>query len=143
MEKNVSSHGGKECEQFIGCENQENVTMSEWLKNVVKVSDSMDIDKIIPLHTDDVRFRIGNNETIVGKAAVGQGFKKLFSLLKSICHKVTGAWELENVAIVESEVTYVRKDGKVVVVNCATIFRKEGDLIKDVRIHLDISPLFQ
>jgi len=37
---------------------------------------------------------------------------------------------------------WVKHDGKVVTVPCTSILRKRGDLLQDLRIYIDISPVF-
>ncbi len=46
--------------------------MSDWVKHYYAVVDSMDVEKFAPLHTEDVRLRFGNAETVVGRDAVVQ-----------------------------------------------------------------------
>ena len=44
--------------------------------------------------------------------------------------------------IVESNVTYTRKDGSRVTVPVVTIYREDGDVIADYRVFIDLAPLF-
>jgi hypothetical protein len=46
------------------------------------------------------------------------------------------------VVIVELAVEYTRKDGKMVTLPCANIFRMDGLLVRDYRIFMDVSPIY-
>lgn len=117
-------------------------TMSDWVQTYYAAVDGMDMETYLSYHTDDVRFRFGNNPATVGKEPVRQGLTQLWSLLTGLKHTMIGVWEQDNIVVVEAEVTYTRKDGKVVVLPSATILRREGDKVTDIRINMDISPVF-
>lgn len=78
----------------------------------------------------------------MGKEAVEQDLNHLWTSLESLSHHTTGIWESGNVTIVEANITYTRKDGKVVVLPAAFLVRREGDLVNDLRVNMDINPLF-
>jgi hypothetical protein len=65
--------------------------MSDWIRKAIAACDSMNIDEFLALHTEDVRFRIGNNETLIGREALRHGVEKLWSSLKSMSHDITAA----------------------------------------------------
>jgi SnoaL-like domain len=115
---------------------------TNWVKDYYATVDGMKMEEYLAWHTDDVRFRFGSTETTVGKEPVEQGLNHLWGALKSLCHDMTGVWQQDNVTIVEANITYTRKDGKAVVLPCVTVLRREGNLINDVRINMDINPLF-
>ncbi len=115
---------------------------TNWVKDYYATVDGMKMEEYLAWHTDDVRFRFGSTETTVGKEPVEQGLNHLWGALKSLRHDMTGVWQQDNVTIVEANITYTRKDGKAVVLPCVTVLRREGNLINDVRINMDINPLF-
>ena len=51
-------------------------------------------------------------------------------------------WNDGAATIVESTVTYTRKDGSTISLPVVTIYRGEGELIDDYRIFMDVAPLF-
>lgn len=114
----------------------------DWVKDYFATVDSMNMERYLANHTDDVRFRFGSTPTTIGKEPIREGLNQLWGSLESMSHHMTGAWVVDNVAIFEADVTYTRKDGKTVVLPAATILRTEGDLVKDIRINMDINPLF-
>lgn len=113
-----------------------------WVHDYYHTVDTMNMDAYLAYHTDDVRLRFANNPTAEGKAAVAGGLHHLWEALSSLKHDFTEIWEVDNVAIVEANITYVRKDGHTVVLPCVTVLRRQGDLVDDVRINMDLSPLF-
>ena len=115
---------------------------TDWVKAYYANIDAMDMKETLAGLTDDVKFRFGSNPTTTGKEAVEQGLSQLWSALESMSHNMTGVWESGNVTIIEADVTCIRKDGKVVVLPVATIWRREGNLINDFRVNMDINPLF-
>jgi ketosteroid isomerase-like protein len=115
---------------------------TDWAREYYAAVDSMNMEKYLAYHTDDVKFRFGSTPTSTGKEPVIQGLNQLWSGLESMRHNITGIWIVDNVAIVEADITYTRKDGKAVVLPAATVLRLNGGLVDDVRINMDINPLF-
>ena len=117
-------------------------SMSDWVKNYYAVVDSMDIEKFGPLHTEDVRLRFGNAEPVVGRDAVVRGIAGFWASIKGLRHNFVQTWEEGDVEIVEALIDYTRHDGQVVTVPCTSVLRKRGDLLQDLRIYIDISPVY-
>jgi hypothetical protein len=65
-----------------------------------------------------------------------------FSSIKGLKHRLLKVWHLEGAAIIQGEVTYTRKDGRLVTVPFMNLFRLEGPLINEYLIYNDVSPLF-
>lgn len=115
---------------------------TSWVTDYYAAVDSMNMEKYLAYHTDNVKLRFGNNPTTEGKAALEQGINQLWAMLESLRHTMTGVWQVDNVTIVEATILYTRKDGKAVDLPAVTILRRDGDLVGDVRINMDISPVF-
>jgi SnoaL-like domain len=113
-----------------------------WAREYYAAVDSMNMEKYLAYHTDDVKFRFGSTATSTGKEPIVQGLTQLWNGLESLRHSITGIWIADNVVVVEADITYIRKDGKAVVLPAATVLRLSGDLVDDVRINMDINPLF-
>jgi ketosteroid isomerase-like protein len=120
----------------------ETTSDTNWVKDYYAAVDSMNMEQYLAYHTDDIKFRFGSTPTTVGKEAIEQGLNQLWGALESLRHQMSGVWQIGNVTIVEAEITYTRKDGKVVVLPAATILRRDGNLVSDIRINMDINPLF-
>lgn len=116
--------------------------MSDWAKHYYSVVDSMNAEEFTALHTDDVRLRFGNAEPVVGRNAVVQGIIAFWSMIKGMRHNFVQTWVEGDVEIVEALIDYTRQDDKVVTIPCTSILRKRGDLVQDLRIYIDVSPVF-
>jgi limonene-1,2-epoxide hydrolase len=51
-------------------------------------------------------------------------------------------WEVGNVVFAEMDVIYRRKYGSVISLPCCNVFRLEGDKFSELRIFMDVNPLF-
>lgn len=91
---------------------------------------------------DDVRFTFGNAETVVGRDAVRDVWAGFCEGIDGVRHDVIEEFEQGPATIVESTVTYTRKDGSTVTLPVVTIYRGAGELIDDYRIFMDGAPLF-
>jgi hypothetical protein len=123
------------------------MTVDQWVVDLFRAIDSMDTATVAKAFTEDGRFRFGNNEPAVGREQVEQSVSGFFSIIGGLSHEITGVWsgscEGGPVTSVETNVTYVRKDGtETQALPATTTLRMEGDRIKDLRIFMDVSPLF-
>ena len=57
-------------------------------------------------------------------------------------HDFVQIWDTDEAGISEAVTVYTRKDGSEVGIPVTTILRKRGDLVEDVRIYMDLAPLF-
>ncbi|MBA2677851.1 MAG: nuclear transport factor 2 family protein [Ktedonobacteraceae bacterium] len=114
----------------------------DWVRAYYAAVDSMNMESYLAYHTDDVRFRLGSTPTTTGKEPVKAGLNHLWGALESLRHEMTGVWIVDNIAIVEADITYTLKSGKAVILPAVTVLRTEGDLVNDVRINMDINPVF-
>lgn len=116
--------------------------MSDWAKRYYEAVDSMDLETYATLHTEDARLRFGNAPPAEGKQAILDGISHFWETIKGLRHDFQQVWEEGDATIVEALITYTRMDDKQVVLPCTTILRRDGDLATDVRIYMDISPVF-
>ena len=105
--------------------------------------DSMDPDRYARHLSHDVVMRFGNNEPVVGRAAVRDAWAAFCASLQGVRHDLVERWDVGGATIVEARVTYTRADDSTVTVPVVTIYRAQGDLIDDYRIFIDLAPLFR
>jgi limonene-1,2-epoxide hydrolase len=98
--------------------------------------------KFITFFTEDARYRFGSFEPVVGREGIGNSVANFFPLVKALYHDIHTIWEQGNELIVEMDVIYTRHDDTVITLPVADIFRFEGDLIRDMRIFMDVNPVF-
>ena len=114
-----------------------------WLYEFFRSADSLDLDRLSAHMTDDVRLTFANYPTTAGKPAFRQAIGDLWSRIKGMSHSISGAWSLHGgrVGIGELAVMYTRRDDTLYTIKCATVLRRRGDQICDIRIHADVTQL--
>lgn len=116
--------------------------MSRDVAQVFTDIDALDADKFVAHLTPDVAFRFGNADPVIGRAAVKEAVVGFWATIDGLTHHMRNVWELGDTAIVQADVEYRRKDGKTVTVPNADILTYDGDLVRDWRIYIDISPVY-
>ncbi len=91
---------------------------------------------------DDAAFQFGNAQPVRGKQNVRDAVAAFFSSIKGIGHKLLGTWQVDDLVFVQGEVTYTRKDDKIVRVPFFNLFKMHGPLVSQYVIYVDISPLY-
>jgi ketosteroid isomerase-like protein len=114
-----------------------------WIHEYFRAADSLDLERLLAQHTDDVRLTFANYPTTTGKEPFRHAIGGLWSRIRGMSHGITGAWSLHDgqVGIAESIVTYTRKDGSLFTANACTVLRRRGGKVADMRIHADLNGL--
>lgn len=114
------------------------------IQKVFEAGEAMDVERFAERFTEDTCYQFGNEPIVYSR----QGIKEADSIaafnktVKSIKHHIKGMWEIGDLLIVEMQVTYVRKDDKSFTLPACDTVHFEGDLVKEMRIYMDISPVF-
>jgi hypothetical protein len=103
--------------------------------------DSMEPDRFAGHLAENVRFRFGNADPVIGRDAVRDVWAGFCETIDGVRHDLVDQWDTGTATIAEADATYTRKDGSTVTVPVVTIYRGE-DLIDDYRIFIDVAPLF-
>jgi ketosteroid isomerase-like protein len=112
-------------------------------ESVFKTVDAMQPEAFAQFLAEDGAFIFGNMPAAKGRAAVAGAVKQFFSSISGIKHHIAGVWQEGDTVTVELEVSYTRKDGKVVTLPCANIWKlNQQDKISDYRIFMDVNPVF-
>ena len=90
---------------------------------------------------DNPVYQFGNFEPCLDKGAIFESVKYFFSQVSALYHDIKMMWETGNTVIVEMDVMYWRKDGSLVTLPCADIFRFEGEKVAELRIFMDANPV--
>jgi ketosteroid isomerase-like protein len=114
----------------------------EWLREYYDDVDNMRLDAYLARHTDDVTVVFGNNPPAVGKDQVGQAIGGFWELIDGMRHNFVNVYEDDGATILQAEIDYERKDGQTVRVPATSILQREGDLVNDLRIYIDLTPVF-
>jgi ketosteroid isomerase-like protein len=118
------------------------VAQVDWVRHYYEVVDAMDMQTFLPLHTEDCLLVFGNNPPVVGQHAIAEVIAELWNSLDLLRHNPQRVWDLEESAIVEALIDYRRLDGHAVTLPCTSILHQRSHKIDDLRIYMDISPLF-
>lgn len=106
-------------------------------------SDLTNSDKFATFFTKHPHYRFGNPEPMVTHQAIRESSRAFSSKVKGLRHIVKTAWQPEeDVVILEMDVAYYRFDGKTVTLPVMDFFRFKGNLISELRIFMDVNPVF-
>ena len=116
--------------------------MPDWMKELFAAIDREDPDGFVAFLTEDGSFRFGNAPAVEGRENVREAVAGFFDSIGGLSHEVIGAWEDGDTTICEMRVTYTRKDGGIVEVPAANIFRMRDGLVHDYRIFVDNAAVY-
>lgn len=114
-----------------------------WIFEFFKIADSMDMERFLALHTDDVEVTVSNYPTQRGKQALAAGIGGIWQNLKAMSHSISGAWSLhdDTMGIAETTCMYTRKNDTIYTIRPCTTLRRRDGKISELRIHADMSQL--
>jgi ketosteroid isomerase-like protein len=112
-------------------------------QHVFQIVDSMDIDKLATLFTEDARVTFGNQPPYMGVSAIRDGVKGFFDTIAGLHHTLVRVWQIGDDTIAHADATYQRKDGSHVTLPAATVYHADHDgKIDDYRVFLDVTPIY-
>ncbi|TQV89749.1 nuclear transport factor 2 family protein [Aliikangiella coralliicola] len=114
---------------------------NQFIADLYKNIDQKNINFLDKTLGENVRFRLGNGEGIVGKDAVLAANAGFFVSITSMHHTITGAWNIGDTIICHGEVNYVRLDGSQYSAYFSTFLVFEGNMITDYLVFADLSEL--
>jgi ketosteroid isomerase-like protein len=115
---------------------------SERARAIFSAFDAKDVSALVALMTDDVRLRLGNAETVTGKAAFVDAVNAFLGSVAGFRHEIINVWRDGDILVTELEVHYTRLDGKQVTVPCCNVFGLRDDLVAGYRSYIDASPVY-
>jgi ketosteroid isomerase-like protein len=116
---------------------------NRWIYEYFRAADSLDLERLLSQHTDDVRLTFANHPTVVGKEKFCEAIGGLWATIKGMSHSISGAWSLhdDELGIAEATVMYTRKDDSLFTMKACTILRRRGGKVADIRINADLNGL--
>jgi limonene-1,2-epoxide hydrolase len=110
---------------------------------LLKLFEAMKIDEAVKQFTENSYYRFGNAPPAVGREAISQLTKSShFAQIIGLSFDIRAIWEQNNIVICEMEISYTRTDGRILTLPFTDIFHIEGNLVREMRIYIDPSPLF-
>lgn len=104
--------------------------------------DAMEVDSFVARLSEGVVFQFGNAESVVGRSAVRTYVAQFFSTIEGLSHDIENIWDVGNTTVVQMIVEYLRIDGRAVSAPAANILTYEGDLAREWRVYVDVTPLY-
>jgi ketosteroid isomerase-like protein len=117
--------------------------MEYWFGAMYRAIDTMAMDRFLAGLTEDVEVTFGNHPSLKGKAAVQQGIGAFWQSIRGLTHHWVNVIESGAHVVLEAKVDYVRADGRMVTVPCVTMLTCEGELVRSLRIYIDIAPVYK
>jgi ketosteroid isomerase-like protein len=115
---------------------------SDLVNSMFAAVESNDVDTYVSYFTEDAVYKVGNFDPVIGPEGIRQFAAPVLQAFSKVTHDIKNMWEVGDTVIIELEVTYTRKDGKVAKLPCMDIIRFEGDKVKSLQAYLDVSPAF-
>jgi ketosteroid isomerase-like protein len=104
--------------------------------------DTKDVSALAALMTDNVRLRLGNAETVTGKAAFVDAVNAFLGSVAGFRHEIINVWRDGDTLVTELEVHYTRLDGRQVTVPCCNVFQLRDGLVAGYRSYIDATPVY-
>ena len=121
----------------------EQADVPPFLSDVFSTIDRMDAEGYAQFFAPDAEWKFGNADLLQGRAAIATTAQSVFDLLTSIGHGLKQTYQTRDGFITHGDVTYHRKDGKVLVLPFSAFFTIKNNQITQYQTFMDGSPLFE
>lgn len=101
-----------------------------------------DLDAYMAFFDENALYRAGNQPAVQGREAIREVMARLRGSGLRVSHQMSGTWQKGDVVVCEMEVSYAHPDGRAVTLPCVDIFRVTGDKVREMRVYIDMSPVF-
>ena len=112
------------------------------VKQIFADIDSMNPDQFVAHLSEDVVFRFGNGDPVVGRADVRAAVAGFYSSIGAMTHHLIQTYDSGDTTVAQIDVEYERLDGKSVITPNADILVFDGELVKNWQIYIDLAPVF-
>jgi catechol 2,3-dioxygenase-like lactoylglutathione lyase family enzyme/ketosteroid isomerase-like protein len=117
-------------------------TNTDLVKRLFSRGEAFDSEGFITFFTNNPVYQFGNFDVCLDKQSIKKSADAFFSQIDAVYHEIKMMWEVGEAVFVEMDVLYWRKDGSMVSLPCFDIFRVEGDKFSELRIFMDVNPVF-
>jgi limonene-1,2-epoxide hydrolase/alkylhydroperoxidase/carboxymuconolactone decarboxylase family protein YurZ/catechol 2,3-dioxygenase-like lactoylglutathione lyase family enzyme len=115
---------------------------ADLVKRLFSRGEAFDAAGFVTFFTDNPVYQFGNFDVCFDKQSIKQSADNFFSQIDAVYHEIKMMQEVGDVVFVEMDVLYWRKDGSMISLPCCDIFRVEGDKFSELRIFMDVNPVF-
>ncbi|MBD2203576.1 nuclear transport factor 2 family protein [Calothrix sp. FACHB-1219] len=117
-------------------------TNTDLVKRLFSRGEAFDSAGFVTFFTDTPVYQFGNFDVCLDKESIKKSADAFFSKIDAVYHEIKVIWEEGDAVFVEMDVLYWRKDGSMISLPCFDIFRVEGDKFSELRIFMDVNPVF-
>ncbi len=114
----------------------------DWVRDFFADVDSRRTDALAARFSDGIVMRYANRSPVQGKAAVMDAIQAGYPFINSMVHEIRNIIAEGDSAVVEAEIVYALPDGREARVASASVLRRQGERITELRIYLDVSAVF-
>jgi ketosteroid isomerase-like protein len=119
-----------------------NSLLDSQIRRLFEAVDDKDTGYLAHQFADDITFRFGNADVVVGRPAVLAACEAFLASIAGIRHVIEHLWQVDTDRVVAvATVHYERLDGGRLTLPCANSFRVRDGKISDYRIYMDITPV--
>lgn len=104
--------------------------------------DAMDLDQFKAMHSANARVIFANAPALHGPEKIAAAIGQFWSTVSGLKHNFVNRWDNPQESILEAAVDYQRKDGRSVTLPCVSILKPEGDKVGELRVFIDMAPLY-
>ncbi|MBD2179771.1 nuclear transport factor 2 family protein [Planktothrix sp. FACHB-1375] len=113
------------------------------IKQMFLAGEAINVNNFVKFYTEDALYQFSNFPVVYGHEGIKNASTGFLEKCEGVHHHIKNIWEIgEDTVVVEMEVTYFRHDGKIFTLPCCDTVRFKGDKVQELRIYMDISPVF-
>ena len=114
----------------------------EQMDDMFAAIDRGDGNAFVQFLSEDASFRFGSAPPVKGRADIEAGVGSFFASIAGCSHAIEKVLAEGDTLVCEGEVTYTRHDESTLTVPFVDVFELEGQFIRDYKIYVDISSLY-
>ena len=114
----------------------------EWVEQTYEALDAKDVDTFVAQLTPGATVRFGNGDPVAGRVAIREAFGEFFDAIGSMSHAFTSQLRVDDTLVIEEMVTFMRRDGTIVLLPAATVFELTEGKAERMQTYIDVSTVF-
>jgi len=112
------------------------------LERYYETVDNMGLENFKAMHSEDAVVQFANFPPAKGPEAISQAIGYFWSSINGLKHNFVNRWDTAEETILEANIDYTRKDGKVVTLPCVTILNPRDGKVANLRVFIDTAPIY-
>jgi len=112
------------------------------IRELFSAIDNKDLQRFTSFLSPDCAFKFGNLPAVVGVEEIKKFVAGFFDSIDSLSHEIEDSWSVPDGLICHGHVSYTRKDGSMLTVPFANIFKLGSSGVSEYQIFADTSQLY-